>query len=251
MATSGSDTYALTRDLAITMALRKLNVLELGVTPDATTISQANNNLNIMLKAWQTDGLKIWTVQEQLFQPVANQTSYVIGPTMTGTITPDLVAPKPIKLLQAWIRNVQATPNIDTPLTIVTQQDYNFLGSKFSTGTTNTVYLYTGEFTSTLYLYPTPDASTVTNYYVHLIYQRQIQDMINSTDNFDLPQEWSQAIIWNLALELSEEYDVPADKIARITARADKYKMQLEDWDTEHGSTFFQPDYRMQYQRGL
>lgn len=246
MSTSGVDTFALTRDTAITMALRKLNVLELGVTADSTTLTQANFNLNTMLKAWQTDGLKLWTINELIIPYSASKTTYTIGPTGA-----DITNPRPLKVVYAFLRNTLVTPNIDIPMTIMAKTDYLMLGGKFSTGVTNTVFYDPLTPNGVLSVYLTPDAATVTNYSLHLIYQRQIQDMVNSTDNFDLPQEWSQAIIWNLALELSEEYDVPAEKIARITARADKYKQELIDWDVEFGSTFFVPDYRAQYQKGL
>ena len=246
MSTSGVDTFALTRDVAISMALRKLNVLELGVVPDSITISQANYNLNTMLKSWQTDGLKLWTINELVIPYTANKTTYTIGPSGA-----DITNPRPLKLVYAYLRNNQVTPAIDIPMTLLGKTDYLMLGGKFNTGVTNTVFYDPLIPNGVLSVYLTPDSATVINYSLHLVYQRQIQDMVSSTDNFDLPQEWSQAIVWGLAAELAEDYDVPAEKIQRITTRADKYKQDLIDWDVESTSTFFQPDYRQQYQKGL
>lgn len=246
MATSGVDTFSLTRDTAITLALRKLNVLELGVTPDSTTLTQANQNLNIMLKAWQTDGLKLWTVNELIIPYTAGKTVYTIGESGA-----DIINPRPLKVVYAFLRNNTTPTPIDIPMTIMAKTDYLMLGGKFSQGVTNTIFYDPLIPNGSLSVYLTPDTATVTNYTLHLIYQRQIQDMVSSTDNFDLPQEWSQAIVWCLAAELCEEYDVPESKIQRITMRADKYKNDLIDWDVEHASTFFQPDYRAQYQKGI
>ena len=82
-------TYSISRDQIISSALRKLQVLELGVTPDNDTLTNASQSLNIMIKAWQTQGIKLWTIQEYVLPLVANQNLYKIGQTSvkTGTVT--------------------------------------------------------------------------------------------------------------------------------------------------------------------
>ena len=59
-----STTYSVTRDQIITSALYKLGVLELGQTPDANTVSNCAMNLNLMIKQWMIDGIKVWCVVE-------------------------------------------------------------------------------------------------------------------------------------------------------------------------------------------
>jgi len=239
-------TYSVTRDQVILAALRKLGQIEPGdtaATVDSNIISNCAQSLNLMLKQWMTDGIKLWTYNEYVLPLVASQTSYVIGPSGPG-----LVGDKPLRLIQGqgltFLRNTSVTPNIDTPMQILSRQEYLSLGSKFSTGTTNSVYLDVGKTSSTLYVYLTPDATTATNYQLHFTAQRPINDILTSTDVPDFPNEWMQALVWGLADQLAIEFDVPANHRQEILMRAEKYKSMLEDWDVEASSTMFIPDYR-------
>ena len=74
-----SSTYTVTRDQIITLALRKLGVLEIGATPDADTIANASMSLNLLIKMMSTDGLKLWKISELIIPITANQTSYILG----------------------------------------------------------------------------------------------------------------------------------------------------------------------------
>lgn len=232
--------YSISRDTIIQTALRKLGVLELGTTPDSDTVTNAATSLNVMIKAWQSMGIKLWTVTEYTLPLVASQTSYNIGPSGA-----DLTADKPLKVVQAWARNMSITPHIDTPLQLLSKQEYNILGSKSSTGMINSVFYDPRTTYGTLYTYLTPDSNTATNYQVHLVVQRPLNDITLSTDIPDFPNEWMQALIWGLADELAIEYGVPLNHRQEISAKALKYRTDMEDWDVETSSTFFVPDVRM------
>lgn len=243
MATSGTTTYALTRDQIIQFALRKIGVLELGVTPNATEVTNAAQALDMMIKSWITKGIKLWTLQQVVIPLTASQSSYIIGPT--GALpTPDIIADKPMKLMQAWLRNTTVTPNNDIPLMVISQQEYNKFGSKFSTGTSNAVYLEVGRDTSKVYTYLTPDTTAAATYDLYLQTQRTIQDAGISTNNLDFPSEWLYALGWNLAAELSTDYGVDAERIQYIEAKAAKFLTEVEDFDTEYNSIYLQPDLR-------
>jgi hypothetical protein len=230
--------YTVTRDQIITSALRKLGVIELGDTADADTLANASLVLNLMIKMWATDGLKIWTIDELTLPLVASKTSYTIGPAS------DLVADKPLKLIQAWLRNISVTPNIDTPMQLLSKQEYNILGSKASTGTSNSVYLDPRVNTSTLYVYLTPEAFTATTYQMHLVVQRMMSDITTGSATPDFPMEWMQALVWNLADQLAIEYSVPNNHRQEIMMKAEGYRLQMSGWDVESSSTFFTPDLR-------
>ena len=230
--------FNVTQEQIITSALRKLGVLELGDVVDSDSYSNASTALNLMIKMWAVDGLKIWTINELTLPLVSTKTSYVIGPGG------DLVTDKPLKLIQAWLRNISVTPNIDTPMQILSKQEYNILGSKSSTGTSNSVFLDPRVTTSTLYVYLTPDVATSTNYQMHLVVQRMMSDINLNSDIPDFPVEWMQALVWNLADQLAIEYPVPTGQRQEIALRATAYKEQMSSWDVESTSTFFTPDMR-------
>ena len=233
--------YSITRDQVIVAALRKLGVVEpsdTGSSLDANLIANHAQTLNLMVKQWATDGIKLWTVVEQTLPLVASQTSYTIGPSGC-----DLTADKPMKLVQAWIRNTSVSPYIDTPLQILSQQEYNILGSKFSTGVANTVYLNPGVTSSTAYVYLTPDSGTATNYTMHMVVQVQIQDISSASSVPDFPNEWMNALVWGLADELAIEYSVPANHRQEIMAKANLYREAISSASVAAESTYFQPNW--------
>jgi hypothetical protein len=207
MATSGTTTFSVTRNDVIEASLRLLGVLEEGAQPTAQAIENASMVLNMLLKDWMTDGIKLWTTHEIIVPLVNNQTSYTIGPASGN----DIIGDKPLRLIQAFLRNISVTPNVDLPMTIISEQEYNILGAKKNTGTINTVfykpYLNHGE----LKVFLTPNASTVANYELHMNVQKPIQDITSANQTFDFPQEWYQCLRWGLAAELVGDYGLPLD----------------------------------------
>lgn len=244
-----SSTYTVTRDQIITLALRKLGVLELGETPDSDTIDNATMSLNLLIKQLSTEGLKLWKISELIVPLTISQTSYVLGGN-TSTLMYDSLAPtvaitdKPLKVIQGFYRNIQVTPYIDTPVLLVSKQEYNVLGSKFSTGTANTIFYDPRTLNGILYVYLTPDLNASTNIELHLVAQMPLNDISGATEIPDFPNEWMNCLVWNLADQLTLEYGVPMNSRQEITQRAGSYKAMLTDWDVEAASTSFSPDFR-------
>jgi len=329
MATSGTTTFSVTRNDIIQSSLRLLGVLEEGAQPTASAIENASMVLNMMLKDWMTDGIKLWTVTELTIPLESNQTSYTIGPAATN----DLVTNKPLRLIQSFLRNVSNTTNqvaqvsllsggsgytvqptnpvactggagsgatfnlsytgtavtkallanaggsnykvgdvltmsggtfvtpatvtvdsllntyIDLPMSILSEQEYNILGSKYNTGTVNSVFYKPSVLNGTVKVFLTPNASTSTTYELHMTVQRPIEDITTANQTFDFPSEWYQCLRWGLASELGADYGLPIDRLGGVIQRAEQYKQRLMAWDVEYASTFFQPDIRAQVQR--
>ena len=244
-----SSTYTVTRDQIITLALRKLGVLEIGATPDAETVANASMSLNLLIKMMSTDGLKLWKISELIIPITANQTSYILGGA-TSTLMYDSLNPtvaitdKPLKAIQGFYRNLQNSPPIDVPVMLISKQEYNILGSKKSTGVANTLFYDPRKLNGVLYVYLTPNTYSQTNLQLHLIAQMPLDDLNSALEVPDFPNEWMNCLVWSLADQLSMEYGVPMNARQEIALRANAYKTQLTDWDVEASSTFFMPDYR-------
>ena len=250
-------TFTVTRDQIIAAALRKLGVLELGATPDADTLSSSSLALNLFIKQMATEGLKLWTIEEGVLPLVSNQTTYTLGPGgdyfyNASDISKTAVVDKPLKVLpsNAFIRNTTVTPSTDTPLMVISRQEYNLLGSKFSAGTPNSLYYNVRQNTGELSLFLTPDTTASSTYEVHFVYQRPIYDISSASAIPDFPVEWMNVLVWNLADQLAMDYGVALNKRQEIAVRAKAYREDLTGWDTEVVSTFFQPDYRMMFKAG-
>ena len=244
-----SSTYTVSRDQIIALALGKLGVLEIGDTPDTNSIINASMTLNLLIKQMSTEGLKLWKISELNIPLINNQTNYILGGS-TSTLMYDVLNPtvaitdKPLKVIQGFYRNIQVTPNIDTPVMLLSKQEYNVLGSKYSTGTANSIFYDVRKLNGQLYVYLTPDLNAQTNLQLHIIAQMPLNDISTASDVPDFPNEWMNCLVWSLADELALQYGVPMNSRQEIAQRAGGYKEKLMDWDVEAYSTFFSPDFR-------
>jgi len=81
MATSGSTDYSVTRSDIITEALEIIGVYQAGETISASDTVSCARTLEMMIKAWQADGIGLWKDKEiTLFQSYEGY-SYTLGPT--------------------------------------------------------------------------------------------------------------------------------------------------------------------------
>ena len=244
-----SSTYTISRDQIISLALRKLGVLEIGAVPDTDTIDNASMSLNLLIKQFSIEGLKLWKNSELIIPLVTNQSTYILGGS-TSTLMYDSLNPtvaitdRPLKVIQGFYRNNSVSPYIDIPVMVISKQEYNVIGSKFSTGTANTIFYDTKKLNGVLYVYLTPDVNASTNMELHIVAQLPLDDLSTALAIPDFPNEWMNCLVWNLADQLSLEYGVPMNSRQEIAMRAGTYKTLLNDWDVEAASTFFAPDFR-------
>jgi hypothetical protein len=244
-----SSTFTVSRDDIISLALRKLGVLEIGDTPDSATITNAALSLNLLIKQLSTEGLKLWKNSELIIPLTSGKTVYTLGGSssdlMYDTQAPTVaITDRPLKVIQGFYRNIQTTPHIDVPLMVVAKQDYNTLGSKFSTGATNTIFYDVKALNGLLYVFLTPDTTAASNTELHIVVQLPLNDLNAALDVPDFPNEWMNVLVWNLADQLALEYGVPMNHRQEIAQRASTYKTLLTDWDVEAPSSFFTPDSR-------
>jgi hypothetical protein len=242
MATSGSSNFTETRDSIITRALRICGALGQGETASTTEITEASQAMNDIIKALQADGMQLWHRTTISFSPTAGDSSYLIG---TGSV---IAQTAPLKVYNAWNRNV--TTSFDTPMIVVTKQEYDMFSDKVaSTGVPNVLHYdppnsTTGEMIGTVYLYVGPSADFCANHDIYMTVQHPIQDFDASTDNPDFPSYWYECIIWMLAADLAYEYKVPLSERAMIAKKADDEHFRALSFDMEEGSVYFQPDTR-------
>jgi hypothetical protein len=83
MSTSGSIDFNLNRNQVITLALQLINMIgdEDSDSIDDSTFKVAANFLNLLVKAWQAEGCKIWERKEGILFPVYHTTQYTLSAT--------------------------------------------------------------------------------------------------------------------------------------------------------------------------
>ena len=238
MATSGTNTFTVTRDDIIKAAMRNLGALAVGETPETEDYTNCSQALNIMIKSWAKKGLPLHVTDEVSIALTLAKVAYTIGPT--GSPVPDKVAYKPLRILEgSFIRD---TNGIDTPVTIISRQEYNNLSDKDTSSVPNQLYYDPGTSTGTIYVFGESVDATHTLY---IQSQRQFQDMTSSGDNFDFPQEWFQALKWGLSAELSAEYGTSSKLIPYYEQKAMIFLEECFGWSQETTSVYFTPDQQM------
>jgi len=185
-------TFSISRDQLITTALRKIGVVAQGEVATTDQISEAAMALNLLVKAWEADGMPLWALRTTPIPLVAGQTSYNIGIGITNHVVTD----KPLKVIQAWNRD--PISKVDIPMRILTKQEYSILGNKSTSGKPIQIYYEPKVDSGTLYLFPTPAAGDVATSTIYITYQRPFEDFNSTTDTPDFPSEWIEAIVYGL-----------------------------------------------------
>lgn len=109
---------------------------------------------------------------------------------------------RPLRIIKANSYNISAGTEI--PLTPIAYSDYFDLPNKLSTGDTPVQWYYDPQITAgDLYIWPVPE--NITNL-IKIKYQRPFADLDSATDNVDFPQEWLDAIVYNLAVRIAPFY---------------------------------------------
>jgi len=229
--------YSQTRDNIIKRALRLLGVIAQGENPTTVQTDEAAIALNGLVKAWQADGMPLWAIKTKGIPLKKGKNLYVLGESQ---VAPDITMTKPLKVLQAWHYN--AASNVNVPLRIVTQQEYNMLGNKEMPGSPVQIWYQPLKDTGELHVYLTPDSYTETNLMLYFVYQSIFADFDASTDVPDFPQEWYDAITYGLATRLAPEYGVPAGDRKTLWQEMTIIKQEALNFGLEEGSIYFGVD---------
>jgi hypothetical protein len=132
----------------------------------------------------------------------------------------------------------------DVPLNLLSRQEYFDLPNKAASPSVPVSFYFDSQRDDgVLYVWPAPDTNAASDYTLEYTYLRRIDDMVASTDDLDMPQEWLDPVIWMLADDLETEYPVNDARLAaKIERKAIEAKQVLDYWDTENASLYMQPD---------
>lgn len=231
MSLSGSTNYSLNRNQMINSALRIINVYTEAYTPSGFEVASAAETLNLMLKAWQADGLQLTTRKTKSFSLVSGAASYTLG--TAGTVAMD----RPLRILSCTLK--KTSDGSETPLSPMSRDQYHTLSIKTQAGLPNQ-FMYDPQLTNgVLYFWP---IMNTTGYTAELLYLKPYDDLDNSTDDFEFPAEWMEAIKYGLAARLSDEYGLPLQERAYLYKKAEDAKKAVDGFDVENASMFLSPD---------
>lgn len=299
------------RNQIIKMAGRKVGAFQAGETPDAQTMQDFSDALNLMVKRWNAQGIHVWTETEATLFLQPGQYSYSVGPGTTDncteiysttTLAADYTSGTTITVASAtgiasgyyigvvlnngnigWT-TVNGSPSgntvtltagladtattatnvyfyqtplvkplrvpfgrrhylpsaIDTPMTPLARHDYYDLPNKANTGTITQYYFDPKLTTAMINLWPAPsDAQSTFSF----TWYKPIQNFDSGADDADLPQEWIDCLVFNLARVTAVEYGVPSDTYSQIKELAMETLEEMKGFDREPESLYCGVDF--------
>ena len=123
----------------------------------------------------------------------------------------------------------------------ISRTDYERLPNKTTQGKIINYYYDPQLIAGVLSVWPTADNPGDK---LVLTIDRPLQDILNDTETYDMPQEASKAIADCLAFELEPEYPLDASGFQKLSTRAIASKQKLINFNREITASQFQPDMR-------
>jgi hypothetical protein len=222
MAVSGSTDFAMNGRQVITSAFTNAKIYAPGETISAEDMASGQEALNLMLKTWSAKE-HLWIKTEGTVTLVAGQAGYTVATARR-------------------VHSVRRRTNtIDTPLNILSRDEYYDLPNKSATGMPVNWYFDPQTSSRTLYLWLVPSAAIAANTSLRFTYSRVIDDIDALENDPDVPQEWLEALIYSLSDRLANSYGSNNPALTRF---AEQLMRDLSNQDQESASTYFQPSYR-------
>lgn len=194
----------------ITLALKKSGVTGVGQVASVDDLADAFTDLNMMLAQWSR---RRWIDLRlsDLVLPLTGVPSYTIG---TGAT---LVAARPDRIEAAYVRlNGAAVGTIDYPLQVLgSREDYNDITLKRQGGYPAVLYYDPTYPIGTIFIWPVGNAPIE----VHLTVKGgEVAQFATLDDTIMLPDEYQEAILYNLAVRLRASYQIGAEPIISALA---------------------------------
>lgn len=182
--------------------------------------------LNAMISSWSIHRLAIPFISREVFNVVANQSTYTVGPGG------DFDTIRPTQITGASLLLNSSSPVVEIPLGMLTDDMYEALQIKTLTNLLFTNCYFNPTYAAGLaqiFLWPTP--TTADNDFV-LYRGDQVQGFTNLTTAQSFPPGYFEAFEYNLALRLSVPYgQTPSPELSRMAAQSfatikrENYKM--------------------------
>ena len=202
-----------------TAALKKIGVTAQDEDANAYDIDTAKTALEMMLKSWQNQDIEIFTKASQSVT-LTTATSYTMSPE------------RPLSVDQVNFKN---TSGIETPMIELTREEYDSLPDKDSTGIPTNYYYDRQRENALLYIWPVMASATTES--LEITYTREIAD-VDLSEAIDLPAEWYRAAVYNLAWDLTDDYNISEPRASRVGQKAMKFLDDALGYDRE-GSVYF------------
>lgn len=192
MALSGTIAEIYTAQQVVDSALRRIGYIGAGETSSGDDYADSQAILNQMLKSWSMTGPNLWTRAEATITLASGTQEYTLSPR-----------PRRVKNMRFAIDGTERLP-----LTPFSRDDWDRFILKASTGSPLKYVLDYQRASVSVKFWPVPTFSGAT-WTVPYSYERIWEDVTAPAQDIDVPQEWFETVILNLAVRCHAEFQMP------------------------------------------
>lgn len=212
----------------MTLAMQEIGALGAGETPAGDEYEAMLPRLNFMLKTWQAKGCNLWRETDGSITIPADTASGTLSPRVIDVYAARVVDPINELPLQRWETG-----------------EYRQIPNKTQSGRPVAFYIDKQRDAVNMYVWPVPTEETT----IKLDYARVIEDVVATTDNLDIPQQWIETVYVNLAARCAALFGatrIDPNTVSEVKERAAILERDLLDMDRP-ASVFFGSATSMQY----
>lgn len=222
MTTSATNTFNLTAQRLIDLALMDIGVNGPGGSIDPNLRIQALDVLNLIIKGADCSGVFTWRTPRITQTLTSGVAAYALANNVTN--------------LAGTARYTQAGATAGSQVTTMTEEEYMSLPDRTIQGTpyryfTDSALDTTGLQFMTLYLYPVPPNTGDTLEYVAVVKAKDVTDL---GQTLDAPQKWLNVYRRALAAELAPAYGA-MDRVSYLKKLYDDAFEAASEDDGERG----------------
>lgn len=209
--------FTVTRTKIIEGALRKVGALGFDGSLSGEEMNAAADNLNKMVKEWQTKNIFLWQLQ------TLSITSTADVATLPLQTNPPLLSIDSARIVLS---------DSEEPLEVISWRDYESIANKAAKGASSAITLDNNKpGVGRIYIYPVPTVATV--FKLRAVVPMKDWDL--ASDTGEMPQHWALALEYGLANILSDDYKLPAQERDIIERKANNYFVAAKISDRDKG----------------
>lgn len=198
MATSGATTGLDTVRDIVTDALRELQVYGANRQPSNADAAFALRRLNWMLKGWQNDGVNLWRQEDIDLDWTGGMAEGDVSPAINDILSLRFVSDTTERQLTRW-----------------EIAQYGTLPNKATVGNPSIYCCTAGLNGLRLRIWPVP----ADDFTFRASINRRIEDVTDLSETLDVPQQYTETVMMNLAAALAAPFGKANDPNAVVTIR--------------------------------
>ena len=205
--------YLQTRNQIIEDAFEIVGAKEAGQGLTAEMMEQGVRSLQLMVKAWTNENLRLWNYQLLSFSTVAAQELY--DASLDQSV---------IGIDKAWVLET----NEDLPLEIVSYNQYlDFYDKTVNTGRPAAI-AYKETPAPSIHIWPSPDAV----YTIKTLAVLPLQDFDTASGDGDVPARFQEALVYGLAVRLFAKYPASMNLMQWVQVQAENAFFKAKNFKT-------------------